>query len=157
MTYQSDRQYAPTLRGTREIRVFMDWTAGAHRVEQGTAPAMVAFLSDSARRAIWSPRGAMLMPAGGNALDERALDAWTVEELVGDLADDGVATIHAALGDADNALACLSEAVRRREHDAVFLRVDPKLDTLRRDARFAALVSAVGLDWARVRHPGSVS
>ena len=86
------------------------------------------------------------------ALAGRTDDAQSVLGAMAELAESryvpqyGVATIHAALGDADSALACLSEAVRRREHDAVFLRVDPKLDALRRDARFAALVSAVGLD-----------
>jgi tetratricopeptide (TPR) repeat protein len=56
-----------------------------------------------------------------------------------------VATIHAAAGDADRAFARLDQALREREHELVFLAVDPALVSLRGDPRFAALVARVGL------------
>jgi hypothetical protein len=79
MAYQSDRMYPPYLWTSREMRLAMDWGRGAHRAEQGTAPNTVAFVSDSARRAVVSPRGAMLLPPRQPLLlDERAMDPWVV-------------------------------------------------------------------------------
>ena len=79
MAYQSDRMYPPYLWSARELRVAAEWARGLLRVEQGSAQSSLAFLSDSARRAVLTSRGAILLPAGvGGALDERALDAWTV-------------------------------------------------------------------------------
>ena len=54
-----------------------------------------------------------------------------------------VACIHAALGDTDKAFACLEKAYGDRSHLLVNLRVDPKLDSLRADPRFANLLERV--------------
>ena len=53
------------------------------------------------------------------------------------------ATIHLALGDAQAALACLETACEARDPWLVWLKVDPMLDDLRADPRFAALVRRV--------------
>jgi tetratricopeptide (TPR) repeat protein len=55
------------------------------------------------------------------------------------------ALIHAALGNKDESFTCLDRAVRDRAGWLVYSRVDPKLDVLRDDARFEALVRQVGL------------
>jgi serine/threonine protein kinase/tetratricopeptide (TPR) repeat protein len=56
-----------------------------------------------------------------------------------------VAPVHVALGDMDQAFACLDRAYAERSHGLTFLRVDPNLDDLRRDPRFADHVRRVGL------------
>ena len=55
------------------------------------------------------------------------------------------AFVHAALGDRDRAFQYLDESLRERMSSMLWVRVDPRLDPLRGDARFAALVASVGL------------
>lgn len=57
----------------------------------------------------------------------------------------GVALIHAGLGDKDLAFAWLEKAVAERSHWLVWLRLDPRWDAIRDDARFEQLLSRVGL------------
>jgi serine/threonine-protein kinase len=54
--------------------------------------------------------------------------------------------IHAALGEKDQAFAWLDRASEAREFDLCLLKVDPKLDSLRADPRFARVLQRVGLD-----------
>ena len=56
-----------------------------------------------------------------------------------------VALIHAGLGDRDQALAWLDKAYAERSDYMAYLRLEPMLDGLRSDHRFAALVGRVGL------------
>jgi TolB-like protein/DNA-binding winged helix-turn-helix (wHTH) protein/tetratricopeptide (TPR) repeat protein len=56
-----------------------------------------------------------------------------------------VAWIYAALGEKDHALAMLEKAYDERSWYIVLLAVDPKVDNLRSDPRFANLVRRVGL------------
>jgi TolB-like protein/Tfp pilus assembly protein PilF len=56
-----------------------------------------------------------------------------------------IAGIHSALGDLDPAFEWLNRAYEQREVGLVSLKVDPMLDGLRADARFAELVGRVGL------------
>jgi serine/threonine-protein kinase len=56
-----------------------------------------------------------------------------------------VAIYHAALGEKDEAFAELNKAYENREFGLVLLKVDPRLDPLRSDPRFADLVRKVGL------------
>jgi DNA-binding winged helix-turn-helix (wHTH) protein len=53
----------------------------------------------------------------------------------------GSALVHAGLGQNDAAFARLNEAFHERSHWLVWLRLDPRWNTLRPDARFAELVS----------------
>jgi tetratricopeptide (TPR) repeat protein len=55
------------------------------------------------------------------------------------------AVIHAALGDTDRALDLLEEAWRSRSGWMTYLAVDPRLDPLRAEQRFQALLSRLGL------------
>ena len=52
----------------------------------------------------------------------------------------GVALIHAGLGDNDAAFRWLDKAVQERSHWLVWLRLDPRWDSLRSDPRFERLV-----------------
>jgi serine/threonine-protein kinase len=54
------------------------------------------------------------------------------------------AYVRLALGERDAALELLSQAVAARNHDVMWIRVDPRLDPLRADPRFQMLVSALG-------------
>jgi hypothetical protein len=56
-----------------------------------------------------------------------------------------VALIHAGLGDRDQVLAWLDKAYVERSDNMPYLRLEPMLDGLRSDHRFAALVARVGL------------
>ncbi|HKR00354.1 MAG TPA: protein kinase [Pyrinomonadaceae bacterium] len=55
------------------------------------------------------------------------------------------AIIHAALGERDEAFDWLEKSYSAREEALVWLKVDPRLDTLRTDARFIDLQRRVGL------------
>ena len=56
-----------------------------------------------------------------------------------------VAGVYAALGDKDKAFELLNKAYEERDMQLVSLKVDPTLDDLRDDARFAEIVQRVGL------------
>jgi eukaryotic-like serine/threonine-protein kinase len=56
-----------------------------------------------------------------------------------------IALIHVGLGDKERAMQWLERAYQERSDGLVFLTVDPRLDRLRSDARFANLVRRVGL------------
>ncbi|HEY8205499.1 MAG TPA: tetratricopeptide repeat protein [Pyrinomonadaceae bacterium] len=56
-----------------------------------------------------------------------------------------IANIYTALGDKDEAFIWLERAYDDRSHLLVFLNVDPRVDSLRGDARFVDLVRRVGL------------
>jgi tetratricopeptide (TPR) repeat protein len=58
----------------------------------------------------------------------------------------GIALVHLALGDSDLAFAWLERAYETKAEALGTLRVDPKLDPLRSDVRFASLLARVGLD-----------
>jgi tetratricopeptide (TPR) repeat protein len=57
-----------------------------------------------------------------------------------------VAMIYAGLGDKEQTLAWLERAYQQRVHNMIFLKVEPELDGLRSEPRFAALVQQVGLN-----------
>ena len=65
---------------------------------------------------------------------DRVVSAW------------GLAALHASLGDVDDAFRWLDVAVEERATGLMFLRVHPRIDALRPDPRYAALLHTVGLD-----------
>jgi tetratricopeptide (TPR) repeat protein len=56
-----------------------------------------------------------------------------------------VASIYASLGDKERAFEWLENAYKERSDSLVYLKVDPKVDSLRSDLRFTNLVRRVGL------------
>ena len=56
-----------------------------------------------------------------------------------------IATIYAALGEKDQAFAWLEKAYEERSGWLAYLQVNPILDNLRPDPRFASLVRRIGL------------
>jgi tetratricopeptide (TPR) repeat protein len=67
------------------------------------------------------------------ARSHRVVSAW------------GIAALHACLGDIDEAFHWLDVAVQERATGLVFLRVHPRMDAIRGDARYAELVRKLGL------------
>jgi glyoxylase-like metal-dependent hydrolase (beta-lactamase superfamily II) len=79
MKFQSDRMYPPYLRRTANPTITADWEGATQRTEQTAGPTTIAYVTDSSRRILYSPRGAQLMPTRqANSADERALDPWMV-------------------------------------------------------------------------------
>ncbi len=56
-----------------------------------------------------------------------------------------LATLHAALGDKEQAIAALTQAVDKHEPGVVWLKVDPQMNLLRNDQRFKELLKQIGL------------
>lgn len=76
---------------------------------------------------------------------EGFLRAMTGERRPANLRSYFAVTFHAALGEKDKAFAELNKAYEKREYFLVLLKVDPRLDPLRDDPRFAELMRRVGL------------
>jgi len=58
---------------------------------------------------------------------------------------DNLAYVYAALGDRDRAFQLLDQAYSERSSGMVWLKVDPRFDSLRGDERFAKLLKTLGL------------
>jgi serine/threonine protein kinase/Tfp pilus assembly protein PilF len=58
----------------------------------------------------------------------------------------GLALVYAALGENDSAFAWLEKSYQRREESILSLKVDPKVDRLRSDPRFIALLKRIGVE-----------
>jgi serine/threonine protein kinase/Flp pilus assembly protein TadD len=65
---------------------------------------------------------------------ERVVSAW------------GIGAVHASLGDVDEAFQWLEVAMNEGATGLIYLRVHPRLDPIRQDARFTGLVERYGLD-----------
>ena len=57
----------------------------------------------------------------------------------------GIALVHAGLGDKARAFKWLGQAVEERSHWLVWLKLDPRWNSIRSDSRFKALLKRVGL------------
>jgi len=64
---------------------------------------------------------------------QRVVSAW------------GIAALHASLGDVDEAFRWLDVAIEEGATGLIFLRVHPRLDPIRKDPRYQALLRKVGL------------
>ena len=58
----------------------------------------------------------------------------------------GIAALHASLGDLDDAFRWLDVARQERATGLMLVRVHPRLDPIRSDPRYPALLKKVGLD-----------
>jgi tetratricopeptide (TPR) repeat protein len=56
-----------------------------------------------------------------------------------------IAAVHVALGEREEALASLEEALRSRDYGVVWLKTDPNFDSLRSDPRFQVLLARLNL------------
>ena len=58
----------------------------------------------------------------------------------------GLALVYAALGENDSAFECLEQSYELHEEALLSLKVDPKVDPLRSDPRFLALLKKIGIE-----------
>jgi adenylate cyclase len=77
--------------------------------------------------------------------EREALEVARKLEAMGDQTYYDVAVIHAGLGDAERAFALLEQGYAKRSPRMVYLNVDPRLDDLRSDPRFATLLRRMRL------------
>jgi hypothetical protein len=64
-----------------------------------------------------------------------------------------LALIHVGLGEKEEALNLLERAYEERYPWLMHLAVEPRLDPIRSEPRFKALLSRIGLDWPRESSP----
>ena len=90
---------------------------------------------------------AHLEAAAGNVAEaRRMLDALTTARAQRVVSAWGIGALHASLGDIDEAYRWLEIAVQEKASGLILLRVHPRLDPIRSDARYWPLVRRVGLD-----------
>jgi tetratricopeptide (TPR) repeat protein len=96
----------------------------------------------------WSSLGlAHVAAAAGDEREARRILAELTEaRKTGVVSAWGLAVLHASLGDIDDAFKWLDTAVEEKSSGLMMLRVHPRLDPLRSDARYRSLVKKVGLE-----------
>jgi TolB-like protein/cytochrome c-type biogenesis protein CcmH/NrfG len=96
----------------------------------------------------WSSLGlAHLAAASGNEPEaRRILGELTEARKTRVVSAWGIAVLHASLGDIDEAFEWLDAAIEEKSSGLIMLRVHPRLDPIRSDARYWPLVKKVGLD-----------
>ena len=57
----------------------------------------------------------------------------------------GIAALHASLGDVDDAFRWLDVALDEQATGLIFLRVHPRMDAIRQDPRYPAMLKKAGL------------
>jgi tetratricopeptide (TPR) repeat protein len=76
-----------------------------------------------------------------NIIDDLQRDKLVVDQIYR-----GLALVYAALGENDRAFECLEKSYDRHEESLLTLKVDPKVDALRSDPRFTALLKKIGIE-----------
>ena len=90
---------------------------------------------------------AHLEAAAGNEKEaRRILNELTAARATRVVSAWGIAVLHASLGDVDEAFDWLEIAVKERSSGMLLLRVHPRLDPIRQDPRYPALVRRLGLE-----------
>ncbi|MEO7996204.1 MAG: protein kinase [Gemmatimonadaceae bacterium] len=87
-----------------------------------------------------------LEAASGNVTEaRRILSELTAARLTRVVSAWGIAALHASLGDVDDAFTWLETAIIEKASGLALLRVHPRLDPIRNDARYWPMVERVGL------------
>jgi serine/threonine protein kinase/Tfp pilus assembly protein PilF len=149
------RRYAEALARTDEAAALSPGFAGSHVVRARTLAAMSRY--DEALAAMQRAMSVSDDPAQRAELGRIYASAGRPDEamailkqLPGAQAADGfvhtqdAGYILAALGRTDEALTRLEQAVAERSNRILYLRVDPRVDSLRDQPRFKALLSRIG-------------
>jgi serine/threonine-protein kinase len=90
---------------------------------------------------------AQLYAVSGRTEEARGLIAGLQrDKLVAEQINRGLALVYAALGENDKAFECLERSYERREESILTLKVDPKVEPLRVDPRFTALLRKIGIE-----------
>jgi serine/threonine protein kinase/Tfp pilus assembly protein PilF len=89
---------------------------------------------------------AQLYAVSGRTEEARTIiDDLQRDKVVIDQIHRGLALVYTALGEVDLAFECLEKSYERHEESILTLKVDPKVDPLRSDPRFAALLKKIGI------------
>jgi tetratricopeptide (TPR) repeat protein len=95
--------------------------------------------------AVQSDIGHVYAVSGDRAAAGRVM-AWLKRESVRRYVNQyELALIHVGLGDKDQAFAALERAFREHSDQLIYLKVDPRLDSMRSDSRFQDLIRRVGI------------
>jgi tetratricopeptide (TPR) repeat protein len=84
--------------------------------------------------------------SGQTEAAKRLIDDVLRNKLEAEQIHRGLALVYAALGETDLAFKCLEASYEQHEESLLNLKVDPKLDPLRSDPRFLALMKKVGVE-----------
>jgi len=93
-----------------------------------------------------SALGRAYADAGNRPEAEKVLDRFRERLQVGFVPAYSIATVHVGLGHIDEAFDWLAKAEAERSYYIPWLKLDPELDPLRADPRFAALLKKVGME-----------
>ncbi|HEX5887648.1 MAG TPA: protein kinase [Pyrinomonadaceae bacterium] len=77
---------------------------------------------------------------------KRLIEGVQRDKLTTEQISRGLALVHATLGETDKAFECLEKSYERHEESLLTLKVDPKVDALRGDPRFTALLRKIGVE-----------
>ncbi|MGH9855010.1 MAG: TPR end-of-group domain-containing protein, partial [Blastocatellia bacterium] len=103
-------------------------------------------LSGAGRRPVMEAAlGHAYAAAGKRAEAQRALDGLKVAAERRYISPYSIAIIYSGLGDKEQAFTWLNRAYQERDNWLIYLKVEPRLDPLRSDARFSDLLRQIGL------------
>ncbi|HZR81103.1 MAG TPA: winged helix-turn-helix domain-containing protein [Candidatus Binatia bacterium] len=125
------------------------YAVGIARLLADEPTAAIAALAEGVRLSGRSPEVVSALAhahavAGGDDEARRLLAELDARSERGEVSAYHAAVVRAALGEADGAIAGLERALAERSEWLVWLAVEPRLDGLRRDRRFARLAERVG-------------
>jgi len=119
-------------------------------VELGQPDKAITELEAVLQRGQWHPR-TMGMLGYAHAAAGRTMEAREILDELKVLAESRfafaylIARIYAALGEHDEAFEWMKKALDERDPAVIYMNVDPSMDALRSDERFAELLSEMGL------------
>jgi serine/threonine protein kinase/Flp pilus assembly protein TadD len=126
------------------------WSLGRVLLEQGQPDEALQRFEDAAK--IMGPIPAALSELGycHARMGRRDLAHTTIQELQRLAEREWVspvsaALVYAGLGEYDEAMRCLEEALRKRIRQLVWVNVDPRYDAMRNNPKFEQLIASLGL------------
>ncbi len=160
--YYLARRYDEALARSQQLIKLVPGLAVAHynlgmiyeqqgKHEEAIAAFNQAQLLDPGNQAISALLCHAYASAGRKDQAQRLLADLIQQSNKGNLDPVGVGTIYAALGDRDQAFVWLEKSYQIREDNLLFLKVDPKFDSLRLDPRYAELLQRLNLSPQRLR------
>ena len=140
------RRYSETLKAVEEQKR-KSGDSGRFPIMRGDALTMLGRTEEARKAYAETPEDDLFRLAGEAVLAARTGDRATslgkidrIQQLYGDAASYQYGQIHAQLGNLDQAFAALDRAWQIKDAGLTATKVDPLLDPLRRDPRFAAFV-----------------
>lgn len=157
LTLYYSRQYDDTIEMARKTLELDPDYAAAHRLLSLAYQGKELFDDAIAENRNWGALTgnkvetnvalAQLYAVSGQIEDARKLvEVVEQDKLMIEQVYRGLALVYAALGEIDIAFKWLGKSYERREESLLNLKVDPKVDRLRSDRRFSALLRQIGVE-----------